>query len=77
MLMAEFRHSPLISMYWMACVVSPDDDRVTFLYRFEPGTSPKSYGMNVARLAGLPESVVRRAREQAEEFEKAMAMAHG
>ena len=30
---------------------------VTFLYKFRRGLCPKSYGMNVARLAGLPDSV--------------------
>ncbi|PNW83581.1 hypothetical protein CHLRE_05g235750v5 [Chlamydomonas reinhardtii] len=36
-------------------------DEVTFLYRLSPGACPKSYGTNVARLAGLPPSVVARA----------------
>lgn len=27
-------------------------DEVTFLYRLTPGACPKSYGVNVARLAG-------------------------
>jgi hypothetical protein len=30
---------------------------VTFLYKLTPGACPKSYGLNVARLAHLPESV--------------------
>ncbi|KAF5838281.1 muts domain V-domain-containing protein [Dunaliella salina] len=34
---------------------------VTFLYKLVPGACPKSYGTNVARLAGLPASVVSRA----------------
>eukprot|EP00775_Hariotina_reticulata_P005635 gene5635-5874_t len=34
---------------------------VTFLYKLTPGACPKSYGTNVARLAGLPASVVTRA----------------
>ena len=33
-------------------------ERVTFLYTLEKGSCPKSYGVNVARLAGLPESVL-------------------
>lgn len=28
-------------------------DEVTFLYRLTPGACPKSYGVNVARLAGM------------------------
>ena len=29
-----------------------DVEEVTFLYRLTPGACPKSYGVNVARLAG-------------------------
>jgi len=36
---------------------------VIFLHRVEPGASDRSYGIHVARLAGLPDPVVRRARE--------------
>ncbi|KAG2424293.1 hypothetical protein HXX76_014671 [Chlamydomonas incerta] len=38
-------------------------EEVTFLYRLTPGACPKSYGTNVARLAGLPPAVVTRAAE--------------
>jgi DNA mismatch repair protein MutS len=38
-------------------------DRVVFLHRLEPGGTDRSYGVHVAQLAGLPEAVVRRARE--------------
>ncbi len=36
---------------------------VLFLHRVEPGPSDRSYGIHVARLAGLPDRVVDRARE--------------
>ncbi len=36
---------------------------IVFLRRVEPGSADKSYGIEVARLAGLPTSVIRRARE--------------
>jgi DNA mismatch repair protein MutS len=36
---------------------------IVFLRRVEPGSADKSYGIEVARLAGLPPSVVARARE--------------
>jgi DNA mismatch repair protein MutS len=38
-------------------------DDIIFLHKIVPGRSDRSYGIQVARLAGLPESVVRRARE--------------
>lgn len=39
----------------MACQVGDGIaglDEVTFLYRLTPGACPKSYGVNVARIAG-------------------------
>jgi DNA mismatch repair protein MutS len=38
-------------------------DQVIFLRKVEPGRADRSYGIEVARLAGLPISVVERARE--------------
>ena len=49
---------------------------MTFLYKFMQGTCPKSYGMNVANLAGLPTSVVLRARAMADMFEARLELAH-
>lgn len=66
---------PHVSIKHMGCAVTPataegEVEEVTFLYRLTDGACPKSYGVNVARLAGLPEEVVYRAAvvsEQAEE----------
>jgi DNA mismatch repair protein MutS len=45
-----------------ACLqVRDDGGDVTFLYKVLPGVSSRSYGIHVARLAGLPEEVVTRA----------------
>ena len=38
-------------------------DRIIFLHKVEPGKADRSYGIEVARLAGLPASVIDRARE--------------
>ena len=38
-------------------------DGIVFLYKIREGASDRSYGIHVARLAGLPESVIRRANE--------------
>ena len=40
-----------------------EDGDVTFLHRIAPGASSASYGIEVARMAGVPTSVVDRARE--------------
>ena len=44
-------------------LVSEKDDRVVFLRKIVPGAADKSYGIQVARLAGLPAEVVARAKE--------------
>jgi DNA mismatch repair protein MutS len=45
-----------------ACLQVRDDDQgVRFLYKVLPGVSHHSYGIHVAKLAGIPEEVVRRA----------------
>ncbi|GBG86210.1 hypothetical protein CBR_g41115 [Chara braunii] len=61
----------------MACKVASRNDQsnskvveeVTFLYKLAKGACPKSYGLNVARLAGMPESVLERAAARATELE--------
>ncbi|GAA6050091.1 hypothetical protein JCM3770_001365 [Rhodotorula araucariae] len=42
--------------------------RITFLYRLVPGLASASHGLNVARLAELPEAVVRRAAHKGAEM---------
>jgi len=44
-------------------VVKRSGEKIIFLYKVEPGGSDKSYGVEVARLAGVPEKVVKRANE--------------
>lgn len=43
--------------------VHEEDEKVTFLYRVLDGKADKSYGINVARLAHLPSSVLERAKQ--------------
>ncbi len=43
--------------------VRESGDSVVFLHRLEAGGTDRSYGIHVAQLAGLPQAVVRRARE--------------
>jgi DNA mismatch repair protein MutS len=46
------------------------DDEIIFLRKIVEGGTDKSYGIQVARLAGLPESVIRRSKEIMNSFEK-------
>jgi DNA mismatch repair protein MutS len=45
------------------------NDKIIFLRQILPGTSDKSYGIHVAKLAGLPDAVVSRANEILENLE--------
>ena len=46
------------------------DDKVIFLRKLKRGGSEHSFGIHVARMAGMPLSVVKRANEVLEEMEK-------
>jgi DNA mismatch repair protein MutS len=47
----------------LTTAVAEEGDGLVFLYRIVPGAADRSYGIQVARLAGLPHEVVERARE--------------
>jgi DNA mismatch repair protein MSH6 len=61
MLLDSFRDVKGVESYHMACKLHKkneedrDDDaeKLTFLYKFKKGECPKSFGLNVARLAGI------------------------
>merc|ERR1711957_366698 len=64
----------------MECIAEDDDDErdserkhnITFLYTLGAGPCPKSFGVNVARLAGLPDDVLQRAKRVSSQFEAEM-----
>lgn len=45
------------------------DDDITFLRRIIPGAADESYGIEVAKLAGIPESVIQRAKKILKDLE--------
>ena len=45
------------------CEVKEVDGHVTFLYKMKEGSMDRSYGVNVAKLAGLPDDLIERADE--------------
>jgi len=71
----EFRGNPTVSLYYMLSDNNEKTKEVTFLYQMLQGSCPKSYGMNVAKMAGVPDSIVERAEQQASAFEKSSAIA--
>ena len=52
-------------------------DRVLFLHRLEPGGADRSYGIEVGRLAGLPDAVLGRAREVLKSLESGHIVSAG
>ncbi|HLI27039.1 MAG TPA: DNA mismatch repair protein MutS [Chloroflexota bacterium] len=62
------RTRPRVKAYRMA--VLEEGERVVFEHRVEPGGADRSYGVHVARLAGLPPAVTRRAAELVRELEQ-------
>lgn len=75
-LVDDFADVKNVSLGHMACMVEgeneedPSQETITFLYKFTGGACPKSYGFNAARLAYLPEEVIRRGSQKARELEK-------
>lgn len=55
-----------VSLGHMACL--EEGDSITFLYQFSPGACPSSHGFQAARLAGLPEPIIRLGQEKAEQL---------
>ena len=52
---------------------APAGEHIEFMYKLTPGVAHRSFGLNVARMAGLPPGLVRRAGVKARELELATA----
>eukprot|EP00249_Psilotum_nudum_P010857 c22813_g1_i2 orf=215-853(+) len=68
----EHADDPAVALYHMACNVGTGAgglQEVTFLYKLALGACPKSYGVNVARIAGMPDIVLQRAATRSSEME--------
>ncbi len=61
----------------LSVAVREQNDRIVFLRKIVQGAADRSYGIQVARLAGLPAAVVERAREILTNLEKAELNAEG
>ena len=62
------RTLPRLKNYHMAA--TEQDGRVVFLHELRPGGADRSYGIHVAELAGIPQTVIRRASELLAELER-------
>jgi len=83
-LLNEWQGQPNVLLGHMKCVVENDSVRdresddaeqvgmITFLYLLGEGGCPKSFGINVARLARLPQEVIVAARQASTDFERTL-----
>lgn len=80
-LLDEWRNAPNVRLGHMQCIVDDENDNetttgsngnITFLYTLGLGSCPRSFGINVAKLAGLPDEVLANAKRVSEEFEDEM-----
>jgi DNA mismatch repair protein MSH6 len=79
-LLEEWKMNSNVKLGHMECLVGNNSDSseaensdVTFLYTLGNGVCPKSFGINVARLAGLPDDVLIKAKRISAEFEVEMS----
>lgn len=65
-----FLESKLSGIVNKNVAVHEENDKVTFLYTLQDGCANKSYGVNVARLAHLPDTLLERAKQILVNLEK-------
>lgn len=75
-LLEEWKENNNVMLGHMECLVENshavseiESCNITFLYTLGIGVCPKSFGINVARLAGLPDDVLIKAKRISSEFE--------
>ena len=66
---------PNVANYQVTVKEMPD--QIIFLHRVQPGGADRSYGIEAGRLAGLPSSVIQRARQVMSQIEKHSKIAVG
>lgn len=84
-LLEDWNSHPLVRLGHMECFVEDDEedshrtselenksDNITFLYTLGEGSCPRSFGINVARLAGLPNDVLKKAKNVSNHFEETL-----
>ena len=76
-LLEDWKNEPSIRLCHMECVFEDNDNdsekkSIAFLYTLGDGPCPKSFGVNVARLACLPDDVLERAKRVSVAFEAEM-----
>ncbi len=60
----------LSSLRAYTIAINEQEEEIVFLHRILPGSGGRSYGIQVARLAGMPPSIIQRAREVLAQIEQ-------
>jgi DNA mismatch repair protein MSH6 len=69
MLVEDFRKlEDMVGLYHMKSSYEDHSDKVKFLYKFVPGVAPQSFGIYVAKLAGINDKVLEIAKTKSHEF---------
>jgi DNA mismatch repair protein MSH6 len=69
MLVEDFREMPhIIGLYHMKSSYEESSDQIKFLYKFAEGVAPKSFGIQVAKLAGINLRVLEIAKSKSDQF---------
>jgi len=68
-LVDEWKQNATVQLGHMSCLVENGGRDITFLYQLAAGSAPRSFGINVARLARLPEAVLALAARKSAAFE--------
>ncbi|XP_005061335.1 PREDICTED: DNA mismatch repair protein Msh3 [Ficedula albicollis] len=81
------RYPRAVGNYHMAFLLNEDDsgqhagseveenpEFITFLYQITKGVSARSYGLNVAKLADIPEEILKKAAHKSKELERIVTM---
>jgi DNA mismatch repair protein MSH6 len=68
MLLDDFKNRRGVESYHMLHKSNEEQDQVMFMYKFVKGCSESSFGINVARLAGLPNSIIDKAKAKSNQF---------
>ncbi|ODQ78802.1 hypothetical protein BABINDRAFT_162483 [Babjeviella inositovora NRRL Y-12698] len=69
-----FASHPQVTPLRMKILVERESRNITFLYKLEPGAAEGSFGMNVAAMCGIEESIITKAEQAAEEHEHTSKM---
>ena len=68
MLLEDFKAGSGVQNYHMSFKANEANDHVVFLYKFAKGNCPMSFGINVARMAGIPKKVLDLAKAKSDKF---------